>query len=164
MSSYQLLVTGRYFTGHEFRAVQPAVEEIILSAQDEVTIIAYLIAESAVDLLLKAQQAAARGVRVIFILNKPWTFSPVVRKNLLDMKARFPHVEIYAFDDVGGGELHAKVVIADRKKAVIGSANLSWGGMVVNHEVGVLVEGEPVWVLAGVIDRLISNLLSWNSQ
>lgn len=164
MSSYQLLVTGRYFTGHGFRAVQPVVDEIISSAQDELTIVAYLITESAADLLLQTEQAAARGIRVTFILNKPWNLPEFVRKKLAELKACSRQLEIYAFDDANGGELHAKVVIADRKRAVIGSANLSWGGMVANHEVGVLVEGEPVWALADVIDRLASNLQVWNPQ
>lgn len=161
MSSYQLLVTGRHFTGHGFRAVEPAVEEILSLAQDEVIIVAYLITESAADLLSLIEQVVQRGVKVTFLLNKPWTFSQVVREKLRNLRMGFQHVEIYAYDGGENGELHAKVIIADREKAVIGSANLSWGGMVANHEVGVLVEGESVWELAKVMDNLITTSQVW---
>lgn len=58
------------------------------------------------------------------------------------------------------GPLHAKVLVADRKSAVVGSANLSWGGMVTNNEVALLVQDNSAWTLASLIDRLASQLSS----
>ena len=56
-----------------------------------------------------------------------------------------------------GRQLHAKVIVVDRKGAVIGSANFSWGGMVANYEVGVLIDGYEAWKMAKLIDELLVN-------
>lgn len=48
--------------------------------------------------------------------------------------------------------LHAKVVVVDRKKAVLGSANFSWGGMAAHYEIGVLLEGDEAWTLSKLVD------------
>ena len=49
--------------------------------------------------------------------------------------------------------IHAKVIISDRKKAVIGSANLTWSGMRTNYEIGTYVEGAEIWELSKIIDQ-----------
>jgi len=48
--------------------------------------------------------------------------------------------------------LHAKVVVVDRKKAVLGSANFSWGGMASHYEIGVFLEGDEAWTLGKLVD------------
>jgi phosphatidylserine/phosphatidylglycerophosphate/cardiolipin synthase-like enzyme len=64
-----------------------------------------------------------------------------------------PNVRVFDFNR-GKKQLHAKVLVVDRKKAIVGSANFSWGGMYSNYEVGLLIEGEPAWKLAEIIDCL----------
>jgi phosphatidylserine/phosphatidylglycerophosphate/cardiolipin synthase-like enzyme len=163
MMAYQILVTGSCFTGHEFRSIEPVIEEILSSAQEEVLVVAYVITESAIELLQQLEQLAQRGVRVIFVLNNPGSFPQTVQVTLMRLLEKFAHVEVRAFSEETG-QLHAKVIVVDRQKAVIGSANLSWGGLIANHEVGVLVEGEPVWKLAGTIDALAGRLQRWLCQ
>ena len=55
------------------------------------------------------------------------------------------------------GYLHAKVMVADREKMIIGSANLSAGGQKNNYEMGVLIEGEEAWKVADVIEQIANN-------
>ena len=50
--------------------------------------------------------------------------------------------------------LHAKVIVADRKKAILGSANFSWGGMSSHYEIGVLVEGKDARTLSELVDEI----------
>jgi phosphatidylserine/phosphatidylglycerophosphate/cardiolipin synthase-like enzyme len=52
--------------------------------------------------------------------------------------------------------LHAKVIVADRKKAILGSANFSWGGMSSHYEIGVLLEGKDAWTLSELVDEIAS--------
>jgi cardiolipin synthase len=71
------------------------------------------------------------------------------------MSAKYPYVNIKNFqgsDDIQ--QLHAKVIVVDRNKAVIGSANFSWNGMYGNYEIGLLLKGQHAWKLAKVIDVL----------
>jgi len=63
-------------------------------------------------------------------------------------------VVVYDFTDPEKRQLHAKIIVADRKKAIVGSANLSWGGMYSNYEIGLLIEGEAAWKLAEIVDTL----------
>jgi len=53
--------------------------------------------------------------------------------------------------------LHAKVVVVDREKAVLGSANFSWGGMSAHYEVGVLLEGPEAWTLSKLVDDVANS-------
>ena len=66
----------------------------------------------------------------------------------------YPHLKIRGFEDLDKGQLHAKVLIIDRSRALIGSANFTWRGMFSNHEVAVLLKGDDVWSLASLIDSL----------
>jgi len=50
--------------------------------------------------------------------------------------------------------LHAKVIVADRKKAILGSANFSWGGMSSHYEIGVLIEGKDARTLSELVDEI----------
>lgn len=76
------------------------------------------------------------------------------RNELNSLASSFTHVKIIDFSRINNQQLHAKILVVDRKKAVIGSANFSWGGMYANYEVGLFVEGEIAWELAGIIDAL----------
>jgi cardiolipin synthase len=130
------------------------LEELIASAREEIHIAAYLIAGSFVRLLNLLEAALERGVKVHLLLNRHDDHPPELRERLSSLKKRFAHVRITDFQDSEGSQLHAKALVIDRKKAVIGSANFSRGGMVVNHELAVLFEGDQAWYLAKLIDDL----------
>ena len=73
----------------------------------------------------------------------------------LDKLSKFQKVKIIDFVDERKRQLHAKVLIVDRMKALVGSANFTLGGMFTNYEVGVKVEGEAAWKLAALVDSLV---------
>ena len=54
----------------------------------------------------------------------------------------------------GQTDLHAKSLIIDRAIALIGSANLSFHGMVTNHEMAVVVRGPTAEAIAARFDML----------
>tara|TARA_Y100000310_G_scaffold316730_1_gene368823 strand:- start:37 stop:225 length:189 start_codon:yes stop_codon:yes gene_type:complete len=49
------------------------------------------------------------------------------------------------------------VIVADRNKIVIGSANLSKGGLKNHYEMGVLIEGQEAWTVADIIEQITLN-------
>ena len=152
----QILVTGRKFTGSGFRAIEPVIEELVTSSSQEIHLLAYLFTPSAINILERLSNMAERGVKIVMVVNQVTSQPERIQQWLQSAGARFPHVKIVDFGGAEGDYLHAKVIVSDRKKAIVGSANFSWGGMVANYEVAVLVEGEPAWKLAGAIDMLAS--------
>ena len=155
MSEIQILATGPELVREGLRAIESVMQEIILSANRELQVVAYVITPQADQILALLRQAAERGVTVTFLVNKLDAQNEKVRLELLQLQKNYPRVKVVDFHDKEGRQLHAKVVIADRKSAVIGSANFSWGGMVGNYEIGVLIVGDAAWKLAQVIDRLV---------
>lgn len=153
MGRIVLLATGERFVGRGVRAFDPVIAELLETARREIHIAVYRIDESALPLLDRLERAAARGVRIQIILSKMDALPAPVRERLTAMSRR-PGVRVVDFQKATGGLLHAKVVLADRERAVIGSANLTWGGLVGNHEVGVLIEGPEAWEIARLLDRL----------
>ena len=57
--------------------------------------------------------------------------------------------------------LHAKVIVVDEyrdtAKAIVGSANFSWGGLANHYEVGVYVEGDEARTLGQMILEIAEN-------
>jgi len=153
MNRVYLVATGSNLVGGGVRSIQSVIEEMLLEAEDEIIIAAYTISGNLKDFFQLLWKAAARGVKIKMIINQIESQPPEVRKTLSDMSAEFPHVQIYNYSDEACS-LHMKVVAVDRKKALIGSANLTWKGMVENLELGVVVEGE----LAETVSRILENL------
>ena len=53
-----------------------------------------------------------------------------------------------------GVEMHWKVIIVDRKIALVGSANISQHGLFSNYEIMLKVSGKAVADIAGMLDKL----------
>jgi len=154
MSNVQILVTGRRLMGSGFRAIEPVVEELIRSARSEIHIAAYLFTGSLGAIFGLLAEALEKGVRVTMVINRIDRQPSEVRTWLVSLGEKFPHARIVDFSDAQGSDLHAKVIVADRQEAVVGSANLTWGGMVANHEIAVLLRGKDAWYLASLIETL----------
>ena len=156
MSGVWILATGPELLKEGVRGIEPVIEELIASARSEIYIVAYLLTRQAARILDLAEKAAERGVRVTIVINRLEAQDESIRSRLNFLRGSSPRITVYNFSDPAGRQLHAKVVIADRRRAVIGSANLSWGGMVTNYEIGIMLEGDAVWKLAALIDSFIT--------
>jgi cardiolipin synthase len=158
MNRVQILATGSDLVGDDIRGFEPVVEELIRDAREEIQMLAYILTPSAGAILSLLLEASERGVMVTVIVNRKDSQEQSVRTWLDKAGRSRPRINVLDFSDARGSQLHAKVIVADRKRAVVGSANFSWGGLVTNYEIGVLLEGEVVWVLAGLVDRLAASL------
>jgi len=157
----EIIATGKGFESPGVRSFETVIKELFQSAQIEVQVAIYLISPSAIDLVQFLGDRASRGIRVTIILNSLKETCSSVRQILLNFSRTLGDLfRVYSFKERFGTDLHAKVVVVDRKKAIIGSSNFSWGGMVENHEMGVMVEGYPAWQIATLLDNLVDELSS----
>ena len=154
MNDATLLVTGRQFGGRGLRGVMPVMQELVMSARQDLHLLAYVMTPGALQLVKLIEDALSRGVKLTLVVNKSPDQEIGLRSELDSLAQRFSHAAVQYFQDPEGSQLHAKVLVADRKQAVIGSANFSWGGLIANHEIGVLLKGEQAWELAAMIDSL----------
>ena len=154
MTEAQLLATGPELLGHGVRGVEPVLQELIETAHRELQIVAYVLTPSAMKLLAPAQVAAERGVKVTIIVNRFENQKPGVKTWLRKACRSSPAFRALDFSPRDRKELHAKLCIADRNRAVLGSANYSWGGLVSNYEIGILLEGTMAWQLADMVDEI----------
>lgn len=143
------------------RSTEPSMLELINNAKEELQILSYAITSGANKILIAIEKALARGVKLTFILNRDEELSENILNSLKKMQNTFEYSKIYLFDPRDKADLHAKIMVADRTVAILGSSNLTSKGLVWNIEIGILIEDKSVWKLSEVIDRIadMSSLL-----
>lgn len=155
MSEVQILVTGLAWMGGGFRSIESALDELLHEAQDEVLITAYAIGNASERIFTRLKSPLKRGVKIHLIVNHLEKQPDTVIESLKSLKDAYPYFHLYSFESQEEmADLHAKAVVVDRKKALIGSANISYRGWTTNHELAVLVTGPAVSDIARAIDRL----------
>jgi phosphatidylserine/phosphatidylglycerophosphate/cardiolipin synthase-like enzyme len=74
-------------------------------------------------------------------MNSPDNQMPEVVQKLMDLENEYPYIRMMGVTDT---MMHAKVMVADRKTVLVGSANLGISGMTKNYEMGLLVRNDEV--------------------
>jgi len=87
------------------------------------------------------------------ICGKTWNVDDII---FLQLEPRLVCKDEQCFKSNGGDMspkkmLHAKVIVVNGEKAVVGSANFSWGGMSGHYEVGIYLEGDEARTLAEIV-------------
>lgn len=154
MSKSSVVVTGLAWMGAGIGSIESALERLFTSAKQEISLTVYALGTDPDRITTWLESALVRGVAVRMILNRSEEQPAAAIGSLKRLAANYPHLSLYRFAGPENSELHAKVVIADRRLALVGSSNLSWHGMVANHELALLVEGEAAAGVAGALDRL----------
>ena len=142
---------GSDFLKEGVRGTGPVVENIMDGVQNELQIMAFVISKHADNFLNLIKKAVERGVKTTVVINKLSEQDAKVIEQLGSLAREYNHFKLVDFNR-RGKTLHAKVVVVDREKAVIGSANFSWGGMSGNYEIGILVEGKEAYTLGKLVD------------
>ena len=76
-------------------------------------------------------------------------------KNKLNKLMKYDNFDLQNFvPKKKGGLLHAKIIVIDRKFALIGSANLSHHGLFSNYEIMIKVTGSAAADIANLLDGL----------
>jgi phosphatidylserine/phosphatidylglycerophosphate/cardiolipin synthase-like enzyme len=160
-SENEILVTGSKFLGVSgVKGTSSVVEKIMSENIDELQILAYDITTNAVEFLDLLRNAIKGGVKTTLIYNTPKD-EQMKQKSRSDainelefLSSKYDNFVFVPFP-VDGKILHAKVVIANRKKAYVGSSNFTWGGMSKNYEVGMVVGENDSYILSKLVDSLL---------
>lgn len=137
------------------RSIESSMLELINEARDELQIVSYAITVGANKILSAIDKALARGVKLTFVINSSDVPDNGIFDSLISLKNKHKYCNIYLFNSGGKFDLHAKILVADRKLAIIGSSNLTSRGLIWNLEIGFLIEDKSVWKLSEVVDRIV---------
>lgn len=166
--------TGPEVAGSLTRRTEAVVKEIIAEASEELLIVGYWLVTSTVqikELIAQLKEKAQAGVKIRFVfdpaerggqssdnfkaLSEEWS------SNLSDAPR-----QVYSWSEamekiiskngsVFDRKLHAKVIVADRRDALVTSANLTHAGLLQNLEMGFRVEGDMASAVVEHFDLLI---------
>ena len=151
----RVITSGLEWMGSGVGSIQTAVEELLDKSQVDVTVVTYSLTIGAATFFDGIQRCLERGVRVSLLINRFEGQTKEMKSRIHSLANRELSFDLFDFVDPSGGDLHSKLVIVDRKRAIVGSANLSWNGLVRNHELAVLIEDEEeVSQIASTVDRL----------
>jgi phosphatidylserine/phosphatidylglycerophosphate/cardiolipin synthase-like enzyme len=114
------------------------MKSLIESASSALLLVSFDLRETARDLVGSVADRASAGVRVTFCLDDEQGGVTVLRriwpKGAPPPRLLVPNRKVWP-----KGHLHAKVIVADTRRALITSANLTGPGVDSNLEVGVMV-------------------------
>ncbi len=159
MSSNQnkvnVVVTGPEWMGGGVGSIETVIADLFKTAKSELCISAYVIGNSS-DLIFEwLENALQRGIKVKMLINRLDEQPFEVRGRLRNLLINYPHFTLYEFKSTENVDLHAKVISIDRKKALVGSSNLSKRGLISNFEMGLLVEGPVADTITNTLDKLV---------
>lgn len=133
------------------RRISTVLLDLIADCQRQLFAVSFA-AYKVPEILKALTEAASRGVDVLLILESSEESAGALS---VDSKEAFATLEgrarFYSWPkdqrgtaDAPHGTLHAKAVIADGKRALVTSANLTGHALELNMELGLLVEGGPI--------------------
>jgi len=146
------VATGDAWIGYGVRSSGSVVSELIVNANIELVMTAYLLTNH--EIVKEIKEALDRGVSVVIYLyddGKKITETEAVC-SIFKLKQEFPYLKINIVKD---RVLHAKILVADGKKVLVGSANLTHSAMTSNYELGFLIEDAGV---SGQVLELIQKM------
>jgi len=140
MGDICIVATGERWVGYGIRSFSSVTKELMDSAKKELLMTVYVLTDT--NTVSNIRGALERGVSVEIFIYSPDSF----QKNqavdeILRLEEEYDYLRIHRIEDK---ILHAKVLITDNRKILTGSANLTFGGMVRNYELGFLVEDAKI--------------------
>jgi cardiolipin synthase len=138
LDNIELVATGDKWIGNGIRSFNSRIIEIISESKKHLLMTAYSISEPLI--VKKIEERLEKGVSVEMYVNYD-------EKNLRlfwelkDLEKKYPYFKIKI---IKGAVLHAKIIVSDRKKVLMGSANLTYSGMLKNYEMGLEIENTEI--------------------
>ena len=150
--------------GVEADGYAKALRDVVGSAEHTLTIASPYLEARGVGLLEEALVTALqRGVSVVLLAHDVADLSSMASGALrsLQSEARRQPGRLAVYTTAPDGVLlHLKIVVADSRKGLVGSANLTEKGLGRNVEVGALVGAEEAGELRDVVERVIASGLA----
>jgi cardiolipin synthase len=152
-----IAVTGLAWLGAGVPSVEQEMFSLVRCAQREIALCAYSITAGAATFLHEVKEVVFQGVNATIVVNaldeQPANVQTYLRSSAQELPGRWRVLDFARRP--GQTDLHAKLLIVDRAAALLGSANLSFHGMVSNHEIAVVVRGPTAEAMAARFDMLI---------
>ena len=155
----KVVVTGIDWMGGGVGSIETAMRQLFQDAKQEILLTVYTITSGADMLFEWLEIALNRGVEIKMVVNRLDDLAPGVVYKLHQFKQSYPHFYLYNFKSDDYVDLHAKLIVVDRQKAIVGSSNMSRRGLLTNYELALTVEGHVATQIASVVDRLIGILI-----
>jgi len=148
----QVISTGEKWIGYGIRSFSSVIQETIIKAKQEVIMTVYIISDF--EIVESIKNALERGIHIeIFIYLPERRDITVAAKKIFELEEEYSYLEIHR---IKNEILHAKVLVADGKNIVCGSANPTYSGMVKNYELGFLVnDGNIAQTIMRMLRRLV---------
>jgi len=159
LDSVRVAVTGAGWVGGGVGSVEETMLSVLKQARQEVLGTAYTVTPGSSRVIDQIEHAAATGVRTKLVIDHFEEQDAAMRNRLRSLAGEFStSFQLYDFHGAGGtGHLHAKTLVVDRRLAVVGSANMTFHGMMTAHELAIVVEGPAAEQIAGRIDLLLQS-------
>jgi len=155
LSSPTLIATGDRWVGYGVRSFLSVIDDVINGSKNDLIMTIYVINDKKIINLIRS--ALERGVYVEIFIYYP--DDPEKRQyqyiidELFSMCARYNYLKIHT---INNEVLHAKVLVADGQKVIMGSANLTLGGMVKNYEMGFILNDIKIAEdVSGLLKKLV---------
>ena len=155
----KVAVTGLGWVGGGVRSIDGVLGDLIRDANETLDITAYSITDGASRMFDEIENRLIAGVKVRMVINHLDTCPARSRLGALQRKypGRFLLWDYPKTDQNEMAGLHAKLVIADRRRALVGSANFSYLGLAASHELSVCIEGDTGSEIALRFDQLVNS-------
>ena len=164
MTDATIIATGTEFVNKGLRRTQPVIQDMIKNANKSIHILNYSFGPDAEGLWDMLDDILGKGKHVTIVVNDLSRLDDdnphekKVKDRLYGLNNQFGKRNFVLADfKKPDGYMHAKVIVADRNKMIIGSANLSKGGLKNHYEMGVLIEGEEAGMVAKIIQQTSIN-------
>ncbi len=135
-----IVATGEAWVGSGIRSFASMIKEVIEECRNSLSLTIYTISDE--EIVRSIKNALERGVSVeIFVYYPNDSTANESTKNIFALEKDYNNLLLHRISDK---LLHAKVIVADGKRFITGSANATFSGMVTNYELGLLIEDRKV--------------------
>lgn len=125
----------------------------IKEAEKSVKVVSYVVYDNMFFDQLEGKLSTSDRLEVQLIIDKEG-FS-VVKRYILSLKEKFPGRFMYKTYNFDNSSLHAKFIIFDDKKAIIGSHNITQNALFKNIELAVLIDDrEGIKVVSKIFNKI----------
>ncbi|MHA1409537.1 MAG: phospholipase D-like domain-containing protein [Candidatus Odinarchaeia archaeon] len=135
------VATGERLLGQGIRSTYSVANEMIANSEQEILMITFSFTKNIIKFIDILKKKIYNGIRTTVILNNFDDYDEKLIKDLQILSEECKHFQIINFSELSESRLHMKVLIIDRKEAILGSANFTWSGMLENYEIGVKLDG-----------------------
>lgn len=133
----KILVSGDNWVKLGFDTFVFSFIKLVKEAKSRIIITAYVLNEKRVFHELK--KTIKSGISVDIYMDK--SLNQQIIQELEKLKKDYTNLHLKIIEDA---VLHAKILVVDGKKCIIGSANITKSGFYKNYELGILIEDQKI--------------------